>query len=72
MNKLLNIISILGSFMIVFGTLFLVQNETLGRIEYLKTTKVFYNYIYIKDLIFTATSLLFILKFINFYIPDRR
>lgn len=72
MNKLLNILSVLGSFLVVFGILFYVQDETIGRIEILKKTKVFCNFIYFKDLLFTATSLLFILKFITFYIPDRK
>lgn len=71
MNRLLNILSVVGSFLIVFGILFLIQNETIGRIAALKNIKVFGGFLYLKDLIFTATSLLFILKFIDFYVPKR-
>lgn len=71
MNKTLNILSLVGSFLIVFGILFLIQTLTLGQIPFLKDVTVF-SYFYFKDLLFTATSLLIILKFVGFYIPDRQ
>lgn len=70
MNKLLNIISLIGSFLIVFGTLFLLQDITIGKNDYVKNLIV-YNFIPFKYLVFTATSLLIILNFIDFYIPKR-
>jgi hypothetical protein len=70
-NKALNVLSLIGSFLIVFGILFLIQDQTVGRIPYI-SRPLFLNTVRLKDLIFTATSLLFILKFIDFYIPKRR
>lgn len=70
MNKLLNIISLIGSFLVVFGTLFLVQDITIGKIDYVKNLIV-YNFLPFKYLVFTATSLLIILRFVDFYIPKR-
>ncbi|SHL81795.1 hypothetical protein SAMN05444484_102681 [Flavobacterium chilense] len=70
MNKLLNILSLLGSFLIVFGVLFLVQDITIGRIYYVKNLIV-YNFLPFKYLVFTASSLLIILRFVDFYIPKR-
>ena len=70
MNKALNILSILGSFMIVFGVLFLIQNETLGRIKLLNEIVIF-KVIKFEYLLFTATSILFINYFIEFSVPKR-
>jgi hypothetical protein len=70
MNKLLDVISVLGSFMVVFGILFLIQNITLGQICEFKSIIVF-RIFYLKDLIFTATSLWVIAKYVTFYIPKR-
>jgi len=67
---LLNILSIMGSFFIIFGLLFLIQEYTIGQIAVLKNLHVF-NIILFKDLLFTASSLLFILKFVDFYLPNR-
>lgn len=71
MNKILNILSITGSFLIVFGILFLSQDLTIGRIDFLEHTIIF-KYFQFKTLLFTATSLLFILKFVDFYVPNRK
>lgn len=70
MNKFLDIISVLGSFMVVFGMLFLIQNVTLGQISGFKSVIVF-KVFYLKDLIFTAISLWVIAKYVTFYIPNR-
>jgi hypothetical protein len=70
MNKLLNILSLIGSFLIVFGILFLLQDITIGQIYFIKKLIV-YNFIPFKYLLFTATSLLLIFKYIGFYIPNR-
>jgi hypothetical protein len=71
MNKILDILSITGSFLIVFGLLFLLQDYTIGLFRFWDNLIVF-KIIYFKDLLFTATSLLFILKFIDFYRPNRK
>lgn len=70
MNKILDIVSIIGSFLIVFSLLFLIQELTFGQINSFRNVIVF-NFLHLKDLVFTATSLLFIAKFIRFYTPDR-
>jgi hypothetical protein len=70
MNRFLDVISILGSFMVVFGVLFLIQNITLGQISVFNSIIVF-KIFYLKDLIFTAISLTIINKYVTFYIPDR-
>lgn len=70
MNRLLDILSIVGSFLIVFGTLFLLQDITIGRLYFLKKLIVC-NILPFKYLVFTASSLLIILKYIDFYIPTR-
>lgn len=57
--------------MIVFGTLFLIQDLTIGQLRFLDD-KIVFNILPFKYLLFTATSLIFILKAINFYIPERR
>lgn len=57
--------------MIVFGLLFFIQEITIGQLPFLKNVVVF-NFVHLKDLIIVAISLLFILKFVDFYIPQRR
>jgi len=70
LKNLLNILSVSASFIVVFGILFLIQEYTLGQIEYVKDLIAF-DIIPMRYLVFTATSLIFILKFIEFYIPKR-
>ncbi len=70
MNKFLNILSLVGSFLIVFGVLFWLQDQTIGRLSILQDLNVFC-FIQLKDLLFTATSLILILKFVSFYTPQR-
>jgi hypothetical protein len=71
MIKVLNIISLIGSFLIVFGIVFLLQSQTIGKLPILRDLIVFKIFKF-QDLLFTATTLLFILKFIDFYIPSRK
>ena len=70
MNKLLDILSMVGSFLVVFGILFILQDLTIGNINFVKSLIIF-KILPFKYLIFTATSLIFILNFIDFYIPNR-
>ena len=71
MNKTLDILSVIGSFLIVFGLLFMAQDYTIGLFKFWDNLIVF-KLFYLKDLLFSATSLLFILKFISFYKPNRK
>lgn len=70
MKLLLNIMSVVGTFLVVFGLLFAVQKFTLGQLSILKNIIVF-KVVRFEDLVFAATSILVILKWFNFYIPDR-
>jgi hypothetical protein len=69
-NKALDILSLIGSFLVVFGILFLIQDQSVGRINFLKQLTVF-EVIRFKHLLFAATSIFFILRYIKFYLPDR-
>lgn len=63
----LNAISMLGSFLLVFGLLFFVQRYTIGLIP------IFHRHIgkfAIGDLLFATTSLLFIFCFVDFLKPN--
>jgi hypothetical protein len=71
MNKILNILSVIGSFLIVFGLLFLIQDLTIGKLEVFQHV-IILQIIKVKYLLFTVTSLLFITKFISFQVPNRR
>ena len=70
MNKLLNIVSIFGGFLIAFGFLFLIQDVTIGRIHFLNKLMI-YEILPFKYLLFTASSLLIISKYVRFYKPNR-
>ena len=70
MNKILDIFSVIGSFLIVFGILFLIQDYTIGLFKFWNNL-ILFNHFYFKDFLFTATSLFVILKFISFYKPNR-
>lgn len=71
MNRILDILSVTGSFLIAFGILFLIQDISIGQIPGFKDLIVF-KIIPFKYLVFTASSLLIILKFIDFYVPKRK
>ena len=63
----LNTISMLGSFLLVFGLLFFIQRYTIGLIP------IFHKQIgkfAIGDLLFITTSLLLILFFVDFLNPN--
>ena len=70
MNRFLDILSFIGLFCIVFGILFLVQNLTFGQIGWFRNIIVF-KAIHLKDLVFAATSLFVISKYVNFEAPER-
>ncbi len=71
MNKLLDILSISGTLLVLLGVLFLIQEYTIGQIGFIKDLVVF-NILPFRYLVFTASSLIFILKFVDIYIPKRK
>ncbi len=68
MKESLNIISIIASFVVVFTTLFVVQEYTIGLLPIFKRRMIF-NKFYLKEFIFSLTSLLLILLFVEFIKP---
>ncbi len=68
MGSFLNLISIISSFMVTFGVLFFLQKYTLGYLLKLNNRTLFGKYI-TSDIIFSVTSFLIILNFIDFYKP---
>lgn len=70
MNRFLDILSFLGLFLTVFGILFLIQNLTFGQIPGFKDVIVF-KVLHLKDLLFTASSLFIISKYVVFEAPKR-
>ena len=69
MKRILNIMSVAGSFMVVFAALFFLQNLLFGSIKILRDLTILN--ISFKDLLFSSTSILFIWKFVVFYRPAR-
>lgn len=67
MDNLLNFISVTGTFLVVFGSLFFIQRFTIGFIPFFK--KEINTRISRGDVLFTLTSLLFIIAFVDFYKP---
>lgn len=70
MNRFLNILSIGGTFLVLFGLLFSAQELTLGSISFLRDT-IICEVFRLKDLLFSATTLILIFSFIRFYYPRR-
>lgn len=68
MKEVLNIISIIASFVVVFTTLFAVQEYTIGLLPIFKR-KLIFKKLYLKELIFSFSSLLLILLFVEFIKP---
>lgn len=65
MNKMLDKLSLLGLFFIVFSILFLLQFCIIGSV-------IFYGkFILAKTILFTLSSLIFITKFVKFHTPKR-
>jgi len=68
--RVLDILSLAGSFMVAFGLLVYVQILLFGWIPYLKNT-AFMGFVNLRDLVFSAVALVLINRFISFYIPRR-
>ena len=71
MRRFLNILSVTGSFMIVFAILLLVQELTIGQIPWVRNITLF-NTVRLKDVVFIVVAVLVIFKYVEFYIPRRR
>lgn len=69
-KKMLDIISVVGMFMIVWGVLFFLQNLLLGNIPFLHDS-IILGTLRLKDLLFTVTSALIISRFVTFYKPRK-
>lgn len=64
MDTVLNIASIIGTSMFLFGLLYFLQSYTLGFLSFLKKT-VFGKFI-LGDIVFSLSSILFILLLVDF------
>ncbi len=69
-NRLLNILSVTGSFLVIFGTLFLIQDWLFGKITVIHDTIVLQTF-RLKDVLFTVTSILIIWKYFKISAPQR-
>lgn len=67
MNVLLNAVSMLGSFFVVFSLLYFIQTYTLGYLSFFK--KEINRKISIGDVVFPLISLTLIILFADFYKP---
>lgn len=67
MNILLNALSVLGSFLVVFSLLYFIQTYTLGYLPIFN--KEIRGRISIGDIVFPLVSLTCIILFIDFYKP---
>lgn len=70
MGKVLNVLSLMGSFMVVFGMLYLCLNFTIGQLPIFRSIIVF-RYFYLKDFVIVAIALQLISRYVTFYLPDR-
>lgn len=64
MDTVLNIASIIGTSMFLFGLLYFLQSYTLGFLSFFKKT-VFGKFI-LGDIVFSLSSILFILLLVDF------
>ncbi|GEM_PF-1408363 len=68
MNILLNTISVIATFIVSVGLLWLILDNTIGRFRFVKSTFNWHGF-QVKDFIFISLSSLFILGFFDFYLP---
>lgn len=67
MDNIINIISVLGTFFVIFGLLFLLQYFTIGLIPFFK--KRIIKNLSRGDLLFTVSSLLIFFSFFTIQTP---
>lgn len=66
-GEALNIVSVIFSFLAIFGTLYLLQKLTIGFLPIFK--KILYKSLSLGDIIFISTTLFIIHNYIDFYRP---
>ncbi len=66
--RLLDFVSKLGSYILIFSLLFLIQKYTLGYLFNLREI-VLFNIVYLYEILFSVTSILFIKKFVKVSSP---
>ena len=62
MLNLLNLISVVATFILIEGMVYFILNFTVGKIAVIKRFQY-------KDLVFLLIGLILILKFFRFYLP---
>lgn len=67
MEFLVNAVSVIASFMLVFGILCIVQSYTLGLFGFFK--RKILSYFSIGDIIFPINSIILIILFVDFGTP---
>lgn len=66
-SVLFNLISIIATFTLVLGILYLIQKFTIGLLPFFK--KNIYKTFALGDPIFILVSLIFVFKYVEFYKP---
>ncbi len=69
--RILDFISTIACFMVAFSLLFIVQYWTIGLIPPLNKIIIF-NKIYLKEVLFTITSLFVVINFVKVQTPYRK
>jgi hypothetical protein len=64
----LHLVSYSGTFMVLFGFIFLLQRHTIGLLPILKNS-TFFDLFPLQDLIFTLTSIFIITKYLRIKTP---
>ncbi len=62
MNFILNLISIISTFIVIEGVFYIALNSTIGRLENVKKSPL-------KDVLFLIPGILFIIFFFDFHLP---
>jgi len=68
MKHLINVLSSIGSFMLVYGLSYFILDKIFGRIEFLDG-HLLHSSLSLKNLIFNIIILYFIIRYVNFYQP---
>jgi hypothetical protein len=67
-KKILNILSLVGMCMIVWGVIFLLQNLVLGSIPFLRDSIIFGAF-RLKDVLFSVIAFLIVSQIVTFHKP---
>lgn len=69
LRKVLDSIAVANLYVLVFCILFLIQEYTIGQIPWLRSLTLF-NKVYTHDILFLATSIVIIVRYIRVYPPE--